>query len=99
MLSPKAVTFLTFEESGDGSDQHGSFSFSAFQLWSFGAPMKPQDSPTVIANDRTLRYVLLVSLTLSSLLLTLFIDSPNTATCTLQQTTFREVFAVAVSTF
>lgn len=99
MLAPKAVTFLTFEESGDGSDQHGSFSFSAFQLWSFGASVKPQDSPTVTADDWTLSYVLRVSPPRFLCSLLSFIDYPDTATCVLQQNTFREVFAVAVPAF
>ncbi|ERE74012.1 vomeronasal type-2 receptor [Cricetulus griseus] len=63
-----------------------------------GAFVKYNGTPIVKANNRTLSYILLVSITFCFLCALFFIGHPNTVTCILQQTTFGVFFTVAVST-
>ncbi|XP_051047584.1 vomeronasal type-2 receptor 116-like [Phodopus roborovskii] len=71
------------------------FSLTALTLCVF---LKHQDTPIVKANNRTLSYVLLMSLIFCFLCSLLFIGRPVMATCIMQQTTFAVVFTVAAST-
>ena len=59
--------------------------------------VKHRDTPIVKANNRALSYVLLISPVLCFFCSLLFIGCPNTATCILQQITFRAVFTAAVA--
>ncbi|XP_075391282.1 vomeronasal type-2 receptor 116-like [Tenrec ecaudatus] len=68
---------------------------TAMVLWVF---VKYRDSPMVKANNRTLSYVLLLSLLLCFLCSLLFIGRPNTVTCILSNISFAVIFTVAVST-
>ncbi|XP_068952987.1 vomeronasal type-2 receptor 26-like [Petaurus breviceps papuanus] len=94
---PKLVTFLDMKEPLGMTLAFLAVSFSlltALVLWVF---VKFQDSPIVKANNRTLSYTLLISLTFCFLCSLLFIGHPTTATCLLRQTIFAVVFTVAVS--
>nr|XP_058137041.1 vomeronasal type-2 receptor 116-like [Dasypus novemcinctus] len=94
----KKVTFLSFQDSLGVPLACTALCFSLVTtavLWVF---VKHRDTPTVRANNRSLSYILLVSLFLCFLCSLLFIGCPNTATCILRQVTFAVVFTVAVST-
>ncbi|XP_044512568.1 vomeronasal type-2 receptor 26-like [Gracilinanus agilis] len=94
---PKIITFLNVKDTLGMTLALLAVFFSlltALVLWVF---VKFQDTPIVKANNRTLSYTLLVSLTFCFLCSLLFIGHPTTFTCLLQQTIFAVVFTVAVS--
>ncbi|XP_044541308.1 vomeronasal type-2 receptor 26-like [Gracilinanus agilis] len=94
---PKIVTFLNVKEPLGMTLAFVAVLFSlvtALVLWIF---VKFQDTPVVKANNRTLSYTLLISLTFCFLCSLLFLGHPTTATCLLQQTVFGVVFTVAIS--
>ncbi|XP_042549861.1 vomeronasal type-2 receptor 116-like [Dipodomys spectabilis] len=72
--------------------------FSVLTAAVLGMFVKHQDTGIVKANNRTLSYILLISLIFCFLCSLLFIGHPNTVTCVLQPITFGVVFTVAVST-
>uniref|UniRef100_A0A8C4KXL6 G-protein coupled receptors family 3 profile domain-containing protein n=1 Tax=Equus asinus TaxID=9793 RepID=A0A8C4KXL6_EQUAS len=93
----KAVTFLAYEDPLGTAPACTALSFSGLTAVVLGVFVKHLDTLTVKVNNRTLSYILLVSLTRCFLCSLLFISRPNTATCILQQITFGVVFTVAVS--
>ncbi|CAI9170264.1 unnamed protein product [Rangifer tarandus platyrhynchus] len=95
---PKVLTFLAFKDFLGMSLACMALCFgviTAEDSWIF---VTHRDTPIVKANNGALRDVLLISLLLCLSCSLLFIGCPNTATCILQQITFRAVFAVAVAT-
>ncbi|XP_036024913.1 vomeronasal type-2 receptor 116-like [Onychomys torridus] len=71
--------------------------FSALTAVVLGVFVKHKDTPIVKANNRSLSYTLLITLTICFLCPLLFIGRPNTITCILQQTTFGGAFTVALA--
>ncbi|OBS79855.1 hypothetical protein A6R68_21943, partial [Neotoma lepida] len=63
-----------------------------------GLFVKHRDTPIVKANNRTLSYTLLITLTVCFLCALLFIGRPNITTCVLQQIIFGGAFTVALAT-
>ncbi|XP_068090322.1 vomeronasal type-2 receptor 26-like [Hyperolius riggenbachi] len=63
-------------------------------LWIF---VLHQDTPIVKANNRSLSYLLLVSIMLSFLCVFLFLGRPSNITCRLRVTSFGVIFSVAIS--
>ncbi|KAM5291885.1 vomeronasal type-2 receptor 116-like [Ctenodactylus gundi] len=95
---PKSVTFLTYEDPLGMVLASTALSLALLTGGILGLFVKHRDTPIVKANNRSLSYILLLSLTFCFLCSLLFIGRPNTATCILQQTTFGLVFTMAVST-
>ncbi|KAH0521275.1 Vomeronasal type-2 receptor 116 [Microtus ochrogaster] len=94
----KSVTFLSYENPLGMALAGIALCLCTFTGIILGIFVKHQNTPVVKANNSTLSYILLISLTFSFLCSLLFIGQPNTATCILQQITFGIVFTVAVST-
>ncbi|XP_051822869.1 vomeronasal type-2 receptor 116-like [Antechinus flavipes] len=94
---PRTRTFLAYEEPLGMTLACAAICFSLLTVLVLGVFVKHRDTPIVKANNRSLSYTLLVSLSLCFLCSLLFIGHPTTATCLLRQTTFAVVFTVAIS--
>ncbi|XP_047387762.1 vomeronasal type-2 receptor 116-like [Sciurus carolinensis] len=94
----RTVTFLAYQDPLGMALACTALCLSALTAAVLGVFLRHQHTPIVKANNRTLSYILLISLTFCFLCSLLFIGRPNTATCTLQPIAFELVFTVAVST-
>ncbi|XP_073462120.1 vomeronasal type-2 receptor 26-like [Aquarana catesbeiana] len=95
---PKEVEFLSF------TDDTLSLVFIVLSLLCFGKTLLVlvifilhQDTPIVKANNKSLSFVLLVSIMLGSLCVFLFLGRPVDVTCLLRQISFGILFTIAVS--
>uniref|UniRef100_A0A8C6IN13 Vomeronasal 2, receptor 103 n=1 Tax=Mus spicilegus TaxID=10103 RepID=A0A8C6IN13_MUSSI len=94
----KSVIFLAYEDPLGMALASVALCLSALTVFVFGIFVKHRDTPIVKANNRTLSYILLITLTFCFLCSLNFIGQPNTATCILQQTTFAVTFTMALAT-
>ncbi|XP_028740713.2 vomeronasal type-2 receptor 26-like [Peromyscus leucopus] len=94
---PRTETFLAFEEPLGFMLALVALFLAGLAVLVLGVFLKHRDSPVVRANNRSLSYLLLLSLCLCALCALLFLGRPSVSTCLLRQTTFAVVFTVAVS--
>ncbi|XP_077169543.1 vomeronasal type-2 receptor 26-like [Paroedura picta] len=95
---PKDVSFLSYEEPIGIILATMAITLSLVTALVLGTFVKHQDTPIVKANNRSLTYLLLISLTHCFLSALLFIGQPGKVTCLLRQTSFGFIFSVAIST-
>ncbi|XP_026578382.1 vomeronasal type-2 receptor 26-like [Pseudonaja textilis] len=93
----KLLVFLTFEEPLGIGLASAALSFFLLTSWILGIFIKHRNTPIVKANNRSISYILLVSLLLCFLSSLFFLSQPGKVTCLLRQSMFGITFSVAIS--
>ncbi|XP_077169553.1 vomeronasal type-2 receptor 26-like [Paroedura picta] len=93
----KVPSYLSYKETLGIIFVFFTVSFSLVTLLVLGTFIKYKDTPIVKANNRSLTYILLLSLLLCFLSSLMFIGKPGKVTCILRQTVFSLIFCVALS--
>ncbi|XP_043943011.1 extracellular calcium-sensing receptor-like [Protopterus annectens] len=94
---PKVVEFLSFEEPMGSALTSISIFASCTTAVILCVFFKHRDTPVVKANNRSLSYLLLLSLTFCFLCSLIFIGYPKNINCLLHQVTFGVTFSLCVS--
>nr|XP_033771468.1 vomeronasal type-2 receptor 26-like [Geotrypetes seraphini] len=94
---PKAIIFLTYEDPLGISLTLVSMIFCLVTAIILGIFIKYHHTPIVKANNRSLSYVLLISLMFCFLCSLIFIGHPDRLTCILRQIVFGTMFSISLS--
>ncbi|XP_030050622.1 vomeronasal type-2 receptor 26-like [Microcaecilia unicolor] len=94
---PKLIIFLSNEEGLGIALTTSTIFFSLINAIVLGIFIHYRDTPIVRANNRSISYILLISLMICFLCSLMFIGHPEPVTCILRQTTFGMIFSISLS--
>ncbi|XP_060110759.1 vomeronasal type-2 receptor 26-like [Heteronotia binoei] len=94
---PKLINYLSYQEPLGRVLAMLAISLSIVTVLVLGTFIQHKNTPIVKANNRSLTYILLISLLFCFLCSLLFIGKPSKVTCLIRQVTFGIVFSLALS--